>query len=82
MLVACGTGALSHTPVSFQGALLTPDLVSFIALLPIVTESGLKGLLAEIAELVHSLRGVGLVVYIVDEFEVAIGDLPSFARIY
>jgi hypothetical protein len=60
---------------------VTPDLVSFITLLPIVTESGLKGILAEVAELVHMIRGVGLVVYILDEFEVVIRDLPSLARI-
>jgi hypothetical protein len=79
--MAGGTCALCHTLVSLHGALLTPDLVSIITLLPIVTESGKKGLLAEVAELVHLLRGVGLVVRILDEFKVAIRDLPSLARI-
>jgi hypothetical protein len=60
---------------------MTPDLVSFITLHPILTESGVKGLLAEVTELVHLLRGVSLVVYIIDDFEVAIGDFPCIARI-
>jgi hypothetical protein len=81
MLVASGTGALRHTLVTLQCALLTPDLVSFTALLPIVPESGIEGLLAEVTELVHLLGGVGLVVYILDEFEVTIRDLPCLARI-
>jgi hypothetical protein len=61
--------------------LLTPDFASFTALLPIVPESGIEGLLAEVTELVYLLGGVGLVVYILDEFEVTIGDLPCLARI-
>ena len=46
VLVARGTVALSHTTVTLQCALLTPDFVTFAALLPIVPESGIKGLLA------------------------------------
>jgi hypothetical protein len=48
MLVASGTGARRHTLVTLQGALLTPDFVSFTALLPIVPESGIEGLLAKV----------------------------------
>ena len=81
MLIASGTGALRHTLVTLQGALLAPDLVSFTALLPIMPESGIEGLLAEVTELVHLLGGVGLVVYVLDEFEITVGDLPCLARI-
>ena len=48
MLVACGTVALRHTLVTLLSTLLAPDLVTIVALLPIVPESGIEGLLAKV----------------------------------
>jgi hypothetical protein len=46
--------------------------VTIIALLPIVPESGIERLLAEVTKLVHLLAGVGLVVRILDEYEITV----------
>jgi len=72
VLVAGGTFALRHTLVTLLSTLPTPDLVTIIALLPIVPESGIERLLAEVTKLVHLLAGVGLVVRILDEYEITV----------
>lgn len=55
--------------------------MSLSSFLLVVPESGLERLPAEVAQFVHLLTWVALIVHILDDLKVAIGDFPSLARI-